>query len=135
MTAPAPSLSELANRVRQEENGSSAEKFKQNFAMAWISKNCELSPEAAVPRNRIYARYVELCAEYTLKPLNPASFGKLLRIAYPGIKNRRLGVRGQSKYHYCGLRLVGDQNKPTGNTPTGTPSRFANSPDRYVHST
>ncbi|KAF5092137.1 hypothetical protein D0Z03_003027 [Geotrichum reessii] len=53
VTTPVPSLAELANRVRQEENGSSAEKFKQNFAMAWISKNCELSSEAAVPRNRL----------------------------------------------------------------------------------
>lgn len=125
-------LSDLAIRVREEENGSSAEKFRQTFAMAWLKKNCELSPDASVPRNRIYARYVELCAEYSLKPLNPASFGKLVRVAYPGIKTRRLGVRGQSKYHYCGFRLIGEQNNATGNTPTGTPGRFGNSPDRYV---
>lgn len=125
----ADSLIDLALRVREEENGSSAEKFRQTFAMAWLQKNCELSPDAAVPRNRIYARYVELCAEYSLKPLNPASFGKLVRVAYPGIKTRRLGVRGQSKYHYCGFRLIGEQNNPTGTTPTGTPGRFGNSPD------
>lgn len=125
-------LSELAIQVREEENGSSAEKFRQTFAMAWLQKNCELSPDAAVPRNRIYARYVELCAQFSLKPLNPASFGKLVRVAYPGIKTRRLGVRGQSKYHYCGFRLIGEQNNPTGNTPTGTPGRFGNSPDRCV---
>lgn len=123
------SLVDLAVRVREEEVGSSAEKYKQIFAMTWLKKNCELSPDAAVPRNRIYARYVELCAEYSLKPLNPASFGKLVRVAYPGIKTRRLGVRGQSKYHYCGFRLIGEQNNPTGNTPTGTPGRFGNSPD------
>lgn len=126
------SLADLAVQVREEETGSSAEKYKQIFAMAWLKKNCEISPDAAVPRNRIYARYVELCAEFNLKPLNPASFGKLVRVAYPGIKTRRLGVRGQSKYHYCGFRLMGDQNNATGNTPTGTPGRFGNSPDLGV---
>lgn len=130
-TVPVP-LADLAVRVREEENGSSAEKFRQTFAMAWLKHSCELSPDAAVPRNRIYARYVELCAEHNLKPLNPASFGKLVRVAYPDIKTRRLGVRGQSKYHYCGFRLIGEQNNPTGITPTGTPGRFGNSPDRYV---
>lgn len=123
------SLVDLAVRVREEEKGFFSEKFRQVFAMTWLKKNCEVSPDAAVPRNRIYARYVELCAEYSLKALNPASFGKLVRVAYPGIKTRRLGVRGQSKYHYCGFRLIGEQNNPTGNTPTGTPGRFGNSPD------
>lgn len=127
------SLADFAVRVREEENGSQGEKFRQTFAMAWLRKNCEMSSDAAVPRNRIYARYVAVCAEHKLKPLNPASFGKRVRVAYPGIKTRRLGIRGQSKYHYCGFRLVGDLNNSTGSTPTGTPGRFGNSPDRYVY--
>lgn len=31
---------------------------------------------------------------------------------FPEIKTRRLGVRGQSKYHYCGIRLFGEPNSP-----------------------
>ena len=123
-------ISELAHRVRTDEtseNGS--EKSRQLFGMTWLLKNCEVANDANVPRNRIYARYVGLCSEYNLKPLNPASFGKLVRVIYPGIKTRRLGVRGQSKYHYCGIRLIGSQNNPTGETPSGTPSRFGGSPD------
>ena len=62
----------------------------------------------------MYARYVSLCAAERLKPLNPASFGKLVRAVYPDIKTRRLGVRGQSKYHYCGIKLRDDDpNAPT----------------------
>lgn len=123
-------IDSLVGRVRELDQGPSGEKTKQLFGMTWLLKNCQLSMDDNVPRNRIYARYVELCTEYDLKPLNPASFGKLVRSLFPGIKTRRLGVRGQSKYHYCGIRLIGDQNKATGNTPTGTPGRLTatNSP-------
>lgn len=84
------------------------------FGMSWLMRNCEVST-GATPRNRVYARYVSLCANERLKPLNPASFGKLVRAVYPDIKTRRLGVRGQSKYHYCGIRLRDDD--PNAQTP------------------
>jgi regulatory factor X len=42
-------------------------------------------------------------------PLNPASFGKLVRVIFPGIQTRRLGVRGESKYHYVDLALEEEQ--------------------------
>lgn len=122
------SLETVIERVRELGNtGPSLEKSKQLFGMTWLLKNCHLSPDDNVPRNRIYARYVEVCSENDLKSLNPASFGKLVRGLFPDIKTRRLGVRGQSKYHYCGIRLIGDQNNATGNTPIGTPARL-NSP-------
>ena len=43
-----------------------------------------------------------------MPPLNPASFGKLVRIIFPGIQTRRLGIRGESKYHYVDLALIDD---------------------------
>ena len=43
-----------------------------------------------------------------MPPLNPASFGKLVRIIFPGIQTRRLGMRGESKYHYVDLALIDD---------------------------
>lgn len=46
-----------------------------------------------------------------MQTLNPASFGKLVRIIFPNIVTRRLGVRGNSKYHYVDLALVGDESK------------------------
>ena len=111
--ALAESVEILANRTRAEENGPNGEKARQMFGMSWLMRNCEVSA-GATPRNRVYARYVSLCASERLKPLNPASFGKLVRAVYPDIKTRRLGVRGQSKYHYCGIKLRDDDpNAPT----------------------
>jgi regulatory factor X len=61
-----------------------------------------------VPRNRVYSHYATRCGTERVVPLNPASFGKLVRVIFPGIQTRRLGVRGESKYHYVDLCLVDD---------------------------
>ncbi|XP_056319172.1 DNA-binding protein RFX2-like [Danio aesculapii] len=37
-----------------------------------------------------------------------ASFGKLIRSVFMGLRTRRLGTRGNSKYHYYGIRLKPD---------------------------
>ncbi|OBA20504.1 hypothetical protein METBIDRAFT_83561 [Metschnikowia bicuspidata var. bicuspidata NRRL YB-4993] len=79
------------------------DRHHQVFALAWLNASCEASPAAVVPRNRIYARYVQMCGEYTVRPLMPAAFGRLVRVSFPNLTSRRLGMRGKSKYHYCGL--------------------------------
>ena len=40
--------------------------------------------------------------------MNAASFGKLIRSVFLGLRTRRIGTRGNSKYHYYGIRV-----KPT----------------------
>lgn len=120
-------LERCAQHVHEDEEGPMADKSRQVFGMTWLLRSCEAQSDGNVPRNRIYARYVTICAELSLQPLNPASFGKLVRIVFPNIKTRRLGVRGQSKYHYCGVILLGDIGTPTDSTPntsivTRTPS-------------
>lgn len=108
------SIHDLARQVRDDENSPQAERSRQVFGMKWLLTSCEkvADTSVAVPRNRVYARYVAFCANERIKPLNPASFGKLVRLIYPEIKTRRLGVRGQSKYHYCGIRLINDTASP-----------------------
>jgi regulatory factor X len=61
--------------------------------------------KGSVPRGRVYANYVTRCATERVTVLNPASFGKLVRVLFPGLKTRRLGVRGESKYHYVNFSL------------------------------
>jgi regulatory factor X len=61
--------------------------------------------KTSVPRNRVYSQYATRCGTERVVPLNPASFGKLVRVIFPGIQTRRLGVRGESKYHYVDLAL------------------------------
>lgn len=48
--------------------------------------------------------YVLASSDYGLTAINAASFGKAVRAAFPGIKNRRLGHRGNSKYHFVSIR-------------------------------
>ena len=57
----------------------------------------------------MYGHYVSRCGTERVTVLNPASFGKLVRVMFPAIQTRRLGMRGESKYHYCGLSLQEDQ--------------------------
>lgn len=66
--------------------------------------------KTSVPRNRVYSHYATRCGTERVVPLNPASFGKLVRVIFPGIQTRRLGVRGESKYHYVDLCLVDDHS-------------------------
>ncbi|KAF8472458.1 RFX DNA-binding domain-containing protein [Kalaharituber pfeilii] len=117
-------LKELATRVREDENGPKAERARQILGMRWLLTSCERAADTtiAVPRNRVYARYVSMCANERIKPLNPASFGKLVRLMYPEIKTRRLGVRGHSKYHYCGIKLKGDPASPAPKVSQGSAS-------------
>lgn len=62
-----------------------------------------------MPRGRVYANYASRCATERITVLNPASFGKLVRVLFPGLKTRRLGVRGESKYHYVNFQLKEEQ--------------------------
>lgn len=59
----------------------------------------------SIPRGRVYHMYASRCSDDRVMVLNPASFGKLVRVVFPAIKTRRLGVRGESKYHYCHFDL------------------------------
>lgn len=69
--------------------------------------------KTSVPRNRVYSQYASRCGTERVVPLNPASFGKLVRVIFPGIQTRRLGVRGESKYHYVDLALEEEQANAT----------------------
>ncbi|KAL6706629.1 hypothetical protein ACN47E_005171 [Coniothyrium glycines] len=100
-------LKDVAAEVIQNDRTSKAEKSKQLFAMLWLQGVCR-SAKTSVPRNRVYSKYAERCGTDRVIPLNPASFGKLVRVIFPGIQTRRLGVRGESKYHYVDLELIND---------------------------
>ncbi|CAA15923.1 Protein sak1 [Schizosaccharomyces pombe] len=104
------SLESLAEKLRMDHVSANSEKFRQVFGICWLKRACEEQQDAAVQRNQIYAHYVEICNSLHIKPLNSASFGKLVRLLFPSIKTRRLGMRGHSKYHYCGIKLRGQDS-------------------------
>ncbi|KAL8944432.1 MAG: hypothetical protein Q9216_000483 [Gyalolechia sp. 2 TL-2023] len=101
------SLKDVAGQVLANERGPRSEKTKQIFAMLWLNSSCQRGNNS-VPRNRVFAHYATRCGTERVPPLNCASFGKLVRIIFPGIQTRRLGMRGESKYHYVDLTLLDD---------------------------
>ncbi|KAL8997466.1 MAG: hypothetical protein Q9169_003246 [Polycauliona sp. 2 TL-2023] len=103
-------LKEVAAQVLANERGPRSEKTKQIFAMLWLHTICKKSSHS-VPRNRVFSHYATRCGTERVPPLNPASFGKLVRIIFPAIQTRRLGMRGESKYHYVDLSLVDDHQE------------------------
>jgi RFX DNA-binding domain-containing protein len=81
--------------------------FYQELTSRRLKQNLVQS-KTSVPRIRVHTQYASRCARHHLQPLNQASFGKLVRVIFPDIQTRRLGVRGESKYHYVDLALVDD---------------------------
>ncbi|KAK6077350.1 RFX DNA-binding domain-containing protein [Seiridium cupressi] len=98
-------LQEVATELHGNERGPNSERTRQVFAMLWISQVCSTG-KGSVPRGRVYANYASRCATERTTVLNPASFGKLVRVLFPGLRTRRLGVRGESKYHYVNFTLT-----------------------------
>ncbi|KAJ5577459.1 uncharacterized protein N7459_006423 [Penicillium hispanicum] len=134
------SLKQMAAEVMKHEGaGGKAEKVKQVFAMIWLRENCRKS-NGSVRRDRVYCCYAEKCGTERVSVLNPASFGKLVRIIFPNVQTRRLGVRGESKYHYVDLSVIEEkQQKPlpvNSQLPTTQqgPSGFPERPDSALRS-
>lgn len=44
------------------------------------------------------------CDRLNIKPLSTADFGKVMKQVFPGIRPRRLGTRGHSRYCYAAMR-------------------------------
>uniref|UniRef100_A0A8C1NFC8 Regulatory factor X, 1b (influences HLA class II expression) n=1 Tax=Cyprinus carpio TaxID=7962 RepID=A0A8C1NFC8_CYPCA len=71
----------------------------------WLMDNYETAEGVSLPRCTLYCHYLLHCQQTKLEPVNAASFGKLIRSVFMGLRTRRLGTRGNSKYHYYGLRI------------------------------
>ncbi|KAL0084792.1 RFX DNA-binding domain-containing protein [Phycomyces blakesleeanus] len=96
----------------------------------WVKSNYEYEHEHNVPRSGMYDHYKNQCDSQGIEPVNSATFGKLIRTVFPGIKTRRLGTRGQSKYHYCNIRLRTDRH--TASDFTEGPSNLTEGPSNLT---
>ncbi|ORY35573.1 RFX DNA-binding domain-domain-containing protein [Naematelia encephala] len=97
-------LTEKAEQMLRMSTTTQQDKARALWVRRWLHLSYTHAPGSTVPRQGLYHSYMLSCREYGVKPINSASFGKAVRSAYPGIKTRRLGVRGNSKYHYVALR-------------------------------
>lgn len=64
-----------------------------------LTANYAPYPDGNVPRQGLYFSYRRVCDQYGIPHINTATLGKAIRLCFPTIKTRRLGVRGNSKYH------------------------------------
>ncbi|XP_048108886.1 DNA-binding protein RFX2 [Alosa alosa] len=79
-----------------------------NSHLQWLLDNYETAEGVSLARCSLYNHYLRHCQEQKLDPVNAASFGKLIRSVFMGLRTRRLGTRGNSKYHYYGIRIKPD---------------------------
>ena len=56
-------------------------------------ENFDTEDGVSLPRAALYNFYLQHCAIMKLDPVNPASFGKLIRSVFCGLRTRRLGTR------------------------------------------
>ena len=59
----------------------------------WLIDNYETAEGVSLPRSTLYNHYLRHCQEQKIDPMNPASFGKLIRSVFLGLRTRRLGTR------------------------------------------
>ncbi|XP_022097820.1 DNA-binding protein RFX6-like, partial [Acanthaster planci] len=73
--------------------------------LLWLNENYERAEGVCLPRCVLYTHYLDLCKKRIFTPAGAATFGKIIRQMFPKLTTRRLGTRGQSKYHYYGIGI------------------------------
>ncbi|KAM6381936.1 LOW QUALITY PROTEIN: DNA-binding protein RFX8 [Alca torda] len=76
----------------------------------WIADNFYLCEGCTVPRWLLYELYMEGCSPNSKYQVNSATFGKLIRLVFPGLGTRRLGTRRNTRYHYDGIAIKKDSS-------------------------
>ncbi|XP_013406929.1 DNA-binding protein RFX6 [Lingula anatina] len=73
--------------------------------LKWLTENYERADGVCLPRCVLYTHYLDFCKKQEFTPAGAATFGKVIRQKFPKLTTRRLGTRGQSKYHYYGIGI------------------------------
>lgn len=63
-------------------------------------ENYEMAEGVSLPRSTLYNHYLTHCSETKIDPVNAASFGKLIRSVFMGLRTRRLGTRYGTIFNY-----------------------------------
>ena len=70
--------------------------------LQWLLDNYETAEGVSLARCSLYHHYLRHCQEQKLDPVNAASFGKLIRSVFMGLRTRRLGNRSDARRHTPG---------------------------------
>uniref|UniRef100_A0A1A9WJD0 RFX-type winged-helix domain-containing protein n=1 Tax=Glossina brevipalpis TaxID=37001 RepID=A0A1A9WJD0_9MUSC len=99
-----------------------------NHTINWVRTHLEQDPQVSIPKQDVYNDYIVYCERLDIKPLSTADFGKVMKQVFPGIRPRRLGTRGHSRYCYAAMRKTSKlpaPHLPTLNTTTTSASNDA----------
>ncbi|RVE73512.1 hypothetical protein OJAV_G00032060 [Oryzias javanicus] len=87
---------EMAIENLQKSEGIASHKSSLlNSHLQWLLDNYETAEGVSLPRCSLYNHYLRHCQEQKLDPVNAASFGKLIRSVFMGLRTRRLGTSKQ----------------------------------------
>ncbi|KAM9572068.1 transcription factor RFX4-like isoform 4-T4 [Salvelinus alpinus] len=89
----------------EKENNRASKPHSTPATLQWLEENYEIAEGVCIPRSALYMHYLDFCEKHDTQPVNAASFGKIIRQQFPQLTTRRLGTRGQSKYHYYGIAV------------------------------
>ncbi|KAM4553395.1 transcription factor RFX4 isoform 1-T1 [Fundulus diaphanus] len=100
------SLENMSNDEHEEkENNRATKPHSTPATLEWLEENYEIAEGVCIPRSALYMHYLDFSEKHDTQPVNAASFGKIIRQQFPALTTRRLGTRGQSKYHYYGIAV------------------------------
>lgn len=80
--------------------------FNNILKVNWLMENYEMAEGVSLPRSTLYNHYLTHCSETKIDPVNAASFGKLIRSVFMGLRTRRLGTRYYAYIVNCDLLLL-----------------------------
>ncbi|XP_072045759.1 DNA-binding protein RFX6-like [Amphiura filiformis] len=89
--------------IAQDED--TKENTQMSDSLKWLDENYERADGVCLPRCVLYTHYLDFCKKNNFVPAGAATFGKIVRQTFPNLTTRRLGTRGQSKYHYYGIGI------------------------------
>lgn len=76
----------------------SSQQLSSGPQVQWLLDNYETAEGVSLPRSTLYCHYLLHCQEQKLEPVNAASFGKLIRSVFMGLRTRRLGTRWEKPW-------------------------------------
>ncbi|XP_067615491.1 uncharacterized protein [Eurosta solidaginis] len=83
-----------------------------NHTINWVRTHLEHDPKVSIPKQDVYNDYIAYCDRLDIKPLSTADFGKVMKQVFPGVRPRRLGTRGHSRYCYAAMRKTTKLDAP-----------------------
>uniref|UniRef100_A0A8C0GQF4 DNA-binding protein RFX8 n=1 Tax=Chelonoidis abingdonii TaxID=106734 RepID=A0A8C0GQF4_CHEAB len=95
----------MAEGAEAAPNSSSSSSRLYQSITQWIADNFYVCEGYSLPRCLLYEMYIENCTQNAQNQVNPATFGKLVRLVFPDLGTRRLGTRGSARYHYDGIHI------------------------------